>query len=62
MEADLGGAFFDATVTRVAGNKYDVQFVDTSGNPDFEDISALTIDLSDGTFVFEDLIIEYTTE
>ena len=28
VEADLGDAFFDATVTRVAGNKYDVQFFD----------------------------------
>lgn len=29
VEADLGGAFFDATVTRVApGNTYDVQFFD----------------------------------
>ena len=28
VEADLGGAFFDATVTRVAGNKFDVQFFD----------------------------------
>ncbi|CAB9526897.1 Cupin superfamily protein [Seminavis robusta] len=28
VEADLGGAFFDATVTRVAGSKYDVQFFD----------------------------------
>ena len=28
VEADLGGAFFDATVTRAAGNKFDVQFFD----------------------------------
>jgi hypothetical protein len=28
VEADLGGAFFPATVTRVAGNKYDVMFFD----------------------------------
>jgi len=28
VEADLGGAFFDATVARVAGNKYDVRFFD----------------------------------
>jgi hypothetical protein len=28
VEADLGGAFFDATVKRVAGGKYDVQFFD----------------------------------
>ena len=28
VEADLGGAFFDATVIRVAGNQYDVQFFD----------------------------------
>jgi Cupin superfamily protein len=28
VEADLGGAFFDATVTRVSGNQYDVQFFD----------------------------------
>ena len=28
VEADLGGAFFPATVTKVVGNKYDVQFFD----------------------------------
>ena len=28
VEADLGGAFFDATVTRAAGNTFDVQFFD----------------------------------
>jgi hypothetical protein len=28
VEADLGGAFFPATVTRVAGNAYDVKFFD----------------------------------
>jgi hypothetical protein len=28
VEADLGGAFFPATVTRVAGNSYDVKFFD----------------------------------
>mmetsp|Transcript_42359 Transcript_42359/g.61877 ORF Transcript_42359/g.61877 Transcript_42359/m.61877 type:complete len:676 (+) Transcript_42359:203-2230(+) len=28
VEADLGGAFFPAKVTRVAGSKYDVQFFD----------------------------------
>lgn len=28
VEADLGGAFFPATVSRVAGNAYDVQFFD----------------------------------
>jgi hypothetical protein len=28
VEADLGGAFFPATVTRVQGDKYDVQFFD----------------------------------
>jgi Cupin superfamily protein len=28
VQADLGGAFFDAIVTRVAGDKYDVQFFD----------------------------------
>jgi hypothetical protein len=28
VEADLGGAFFDATVKRVAGDKYDVLFFD----------------------------------
>jgi len=28
VEADLGGAFFPATVTKVAGNRYDVQFFD----------------------------------
>lgn len=28
VEADLGGAFFPATVTRVAGNSYEVQYFD----------------------------------
>lgn len=28
VEADLGGAFFPATVTRVANDSYDVQFFD----------------------------------
>ena len=28
VEADLGGAFFPATVTRVAGSKYDVRYFD----------------------------------
>lgn len=28
VEADLGGAFFPATVTKVAGNAYDVNFFD----------------------------------
>lgn len=28
VEADLGGAFFDATVTRASGGTYDVQFFD----------------------------------
>lgn len=28
VEADLGGAFFPATVTRIANNSYDVKFFD----------------------------------
>ena len=28
VKADLGGAFFPATVTRAAGNTYDVKFFD----------------------------------